>query len=92
MNSKRGKMMRLARPVYESLPYAYVALGWLAMLLSYFNSGNSGGVVAFGLGLFAQIAGLTLYLHRQDCRSLRSQYPCETIEEPQSKFPLSPNS
>jgi hypothetical protein len=79
--------MRLARPVYESLPYAYMGLGWLAMLLSYFDAGNTGGIIAFGLSLVAQIAGLTLFLHRRDCRSLRSQYPCETIEEPQSKLP-----
>ena len=74
--------MRLARPVYESLPYAYVGLGWLAMLVSYFNAATDGGVIAFALSLIAQIAGLTIYLHRQDCRSRRSQYPCETIEEP----------
>ena len=79
--------MALARPVYESLPYAYIGLGWLAMLLSYCNAGNRGGMVAFALSLIAQIAGLTLYLHRQDCRSLRTQYPCEIIEEPSS--PLS---
>ena len=79
--------MRLARPVYESLPYAYIGLGWVAMLLSYFNAGNRGGVIAFALSLFAQIAGLTLYLHRQDCRSLRTQYPCEIIDEPRSKYP-----
>jgi hypothetical protein len=74
--------MRLARPVYESLPFAYVGLGWLAMLVSYANAGTDGGVIAFVLSLIAQIAGLTIYLHRQDCRSRRSQYPCETIEEP----------
>ena len=80
--------MRLARPVYESLPYAYVGLGWLAMLVSYFiagndaNAGTEGSVVAFVLSLIAQIGGLTIYLHRQDCRSRRTQYPCETIEEP----------
>jgi hypothetical protein len=74
--------MRLARPVYESLPYAYVGLGWLAMLVSYVTAGTGGGVIAFVLSLIAQIAGLTIYLHRQDCRSRSSQYPCETIEEP----------
>mgnify|MGYP000861098363 FL=1 len=74
--------MRLASPVYESLPYAYVGLGWTAMVLSYLNSGSSQGTLAFVLGLIAQVAGLTIYLHRQDCRSRRSQYPCERIEEP----------
>lgn len=74
--------MRLARPVYESLPFAYVGLGWLAMLVSYLNAGSDSAAVAFGIGLVAQIAGLTIYLHRQDCRSRRSQYPCERIEEP----------
>ncbi len=74
--------MRLSRPVYESLPFAYVGLGWLAMLVSYLNAGSSTAELAFCIGLIAQVAGLTIYLHRQDCRSLRSQYPCERIEEP----------
>lgn len=74
--------MRLAEPLYESLPYAYVGLGWVALLLSYANAGTAGSVVAFVLGLLAQIAGLTIYLHRQDCRSRRAQYPCERIDEP----------
>ena len=52
------------------------------MVLSYLNSGSSQGTLAFVLGLIAQVAGLTIYLHRQDCRSRRSQYPCERIEEP----------
>jgi lipid-A-disaccharide synthase-like uncharacterized protein len=81
--------MRLARPVYESLPFAYVGLGALALLLSYFNSDNDGGITAFGLGLFAQVAGLALYLHRQDCRSLSREYSREAIGEPQPKLPLS---
>lgn len=74
--------MRLARPVYESLPFAYVGLGWLALLVSYLNAGSVAGALAFCIGLIAQVAGLTIYLHRQDCRSWRSQYPCERIEEP----------
>jgi hypothetical protein len=74
--------MRLSRPVYESLPFAYVGLGWLAMWVSYLNVDSHRAVIAFCIGLVAQVAGLTIYLHRQDCRSLRSQYPCERIEEP----------
>ena len=74
--------MRLARPVYESLPYAYIGLGWVAMLVSYLNAGSLGAGIAFCIGLLAQVAGLTIFLHRQDCRSRRSQYPCESIEEP----------
>lgn len=77
--------MRLSEPVYESLPYAYVGLGWAGLLLSYANAGTTGSVIAFVIGLLAQIAGLTIYLHRQDCRSRRIQYPCERIEGPEGR-------
>jgi len=78
-----GIHMRLSYPVYESLPFAYFGLGWVAMLLSYANAGAISSVVAFVIGLIAQIAGLTIFLHRQDCRSRRIQYPGDHIDEPQ---------
>jgi hypothetical protein len=74
--------MRLARPVYEILPFAYVAIGCVAILVSYFDGAGARAAFAFALGLAAQIAGLTLWLRRQDYRELRRRYSGEAIDRP----------
>ena len=56
--------MRLARPVYESLPYVYMAIGGLAIFLFYINPPGFAGKAAFIIGLFALTAGVTLFLRR----------------------------
>jgi hypothetical protein len=76
--------MRLARPVYESLPLLYVAIGALAFLLAYLDPVGVREVIAFGIGLLAQIAALTVFLRRQDCRALSREYPGEAIDWPSS--------
>jgi hypothetical protein len=72
--------MRLARPVYEGLPYVYVAVGMAAILVSYLDAAGTRSEVAFAIGLISAIAGVTLCLHRHDSRTLRNQYPRETGE------------
>ena len=74
--------MRLARPVYESLPYLYVAIGGLAIFLFYLDPVGISGIVAFVIGIIAETAALTLFLRRQDYRALSREYSGETIELP----------
>jgi hypothetical protein len=74
--------MRIARPVYESLPLIYILIGAAAILLFYINPPGFAGKAAFVIGLFAVTAGLTLFLRRQDCRELSREYSGETIELP----------
>ncbi len=74
--------MRLARPVYESLPYAYMAIGGLAMLLFCIDRVGSRAIVAFAIGVILETAGLTLLLRRQDYRALSREYSGETIDLP----------
>ena len=76
--------MRLARPVYESLPYVYMAIGGLAMILFYVDHMGSRAVVAFAIGVLLETAGLTLLLRRQDYRALSREYSGETIDLPSS--------
>ncbi len=73
--------MRLSRPIYEALPASYLVLGSLGWVISYLDSSSARAVVPFVLGLAAQVGGVTVFLHRRDCRSRRTQYPCESIEE-----------
>ena len=74
--------MRLARPVYESLPIIYAVIGALAILLFYLNPLGLGGKIAFTIGIAALIAALTLFLRRQDYRALSREYTGETIDLP----------
>jgi hypothetical protein len=76
--------MRLARPVYEILPLIYGAIGGLAILLAYFDPAAPRAMVAFGIGLLAQVAALTVFLHRQDYRAQSREYSGENIDLPSS--------
>jgi hypothetical protein len=74
--------MRLARPVYESLPYLYMAMGVLAIFIFYLDPVGARAVAAFAIGLIVATAGLTLLLRRQDYRALSREYSGETIDLP----------
>ena len=79
--------MRLARPVYESLPYVYMAIGGLAIFLFYVDSVGVDSVgpravAAFVIGVVVETAALTLLLRRQDFRELSREYSGETIDFP----------
>jgi hypothetical protein len=74
--------MRLARPLYESLPLIYVVIGALAIFLFYVNPLGFGGKAAFVIGFCALTAALTLFLRRKDYRALSREYTGETIDLP----------
>ena len=74
--------MRLARPVYESLPYAYMAIGGLAIFVFHIDQFGPRAVAAFVIGVVVETAALTLLLRRQDCRELSRDYSGETIDLP----------
>jgi hypothetical protein len=74
--------MRLTRPVYEGLPYVYMAIGGLAIFLFYLDPVGLHAVVAFVIGVFAETAALTLLLRRIDYRALSREYSGETIDLP----------
>ena len=74
--------MRLARPVYESVPLVYAAIGALALWLAYLDPEGARGAIAAVIGVAAEIAALTVFLRRQDYRALSREYPGETIDLP----------
>ena len=76
--------MRLSRPVYESVPLIYFAIGACGFLLASFDPARERSIVAFCIGLIAAIAALTVFLHRHDYRDLSREYTGETIDFPSS--------
>ncbi len=65
---------RLSRPVYESLPWAYLLGGLLALIASYFQTSPTLSVVLGLPGFLALLAGVVIVLRRRSYRKLRAQY------------------
>ncbi len=78
--------MRLARPIYESVPLVYAGIGAVAISIAYLDPEGPRTVLAFSIGLIAETAALTLFLRRQDYRARLREYRGETLEH--SEFNL----
>jgi membrane associated rhomboid family serine protease len=64
-----------SRPVYESLPWAYIICGVAALIASYLLAARGALSLLFGvLGLLCVVGGIVVLLRRRDYRALRSQY------------------
>jgi nitrate reductase gamma subunit len=65
----------LSRPLYEGLPWIYMASGVLALAGSYWLAAHAGVSLIVGLaGLVVLIGGFVVLLRRRDYRELRSHY------------------
>ena len=65
----------LSRPVYEGLPWFYMACGLAALGASYLLAAYGALSHAIGfLGLAALVYGIVVVLRRRDFRALRSEY------------------
>ncbi len=65
---------RLSRPVYESLPWIYIACGIAALVGSYLMPSGVLSLIVGLAGLMAVLAGVVILLRRRDYRALRSEY------------------
>jgi hypothetical protein len=69
--------MRVARPLYESLPYAYMAIGAAAVVASFtWRVADWSGILA-AFGAVAIVGGLVLVLRRRDYRIQKRHYGTE---------------
>jgi len=65
----------LSRPLYEGLPWIYMASGVLTLLGSYWLAAHGALSLIVGLaGLVALVGGFVVLLRRRDYRELRAQY------------------
>ena len=65
---------RFSRPVYEGLPWFYVACGVAALVGSYLLPSGVLGLLIGLVGLLALLGGFVILLRRRDYRQMRSQY------------------
>ena len=73
--------MRLARSLYESLPYVYIAVGVAAVVTSFLWRVPPWSDVMVGFGLVALVSGLVLVLRRRDYRIQKRHYGAELDDE-----------
>jgi hypothetical protein len=65
---------RLARPLYEALPWFYILCGLAALVASYLNPSR---YLSFALGMAgfaATLGGIVVLLRRRDFRKMRADY------------------
>jgi len=72
--------VHLAKPVYESMPYAYAGAGVALMLLSYFDGRGFWSTIAGVAGLLAVVGGAVIFLKRRDYRQNRTHYDYQSLE------------
>ena len=66
--------MRLSRPLYEGLPWVYMACGVAALAGSYLLSSWALSLFLGVLGLAGLLGGSVIALRRRDYRQLRANY------------------
>jgi hypothetical protein len=72
--------MRLARPVYESMPLLYAAIGALALVVAYLDPQGRQTTIAVSIGLLMEVAALTIFLRRQDYRARAREYTGDLLD------------
>ncbi len=66
--------MRLAQPIYESLPALYLLAGVLLLFASYRLHSGVWSVLLLWSGIAALIAGTAVWLRRRDYRTADAEY------------------
>ncbi len=72
--------MWIPRPVYEAIPYAWLAVGAM-MIGAAFWLGHGPRSVLFGGGGLCIVLGLVLWMKRRDYRSTQSNYDPRALDE-----------
>jgi hypothetical protein len=66
--------MRLANPLYESLPALYVLLGGLLLFGSYRLHSGALSMLLLIVGVLGLIGGVAIWLRRRDFRATNVEY------------------
>jgi hypothetical protein len=66
--------MRLAQPLYESLPVIYLLIGAGLLFCSYRLHSGAWSVLLLVVGLIGLVGGVAVWLRRRDFRAAGAQY------------------
>ena len=81
MTHTENRVVRLSKPLYETLPYLYILAGLLAIGGSYLLGRNLWSDVVLVFGMFCVLAGVVVLLKRRDYRANRAEYPGSSFDD-----------
>jgi hypothetical protein len=73
--------MWMPRPIYELLPYAYMALGALLIGIAWFLQMETWPGILLGVGSLSLLAGIVLFLRRKDYRTRQAEYSNRSLDD-----------
>ena len=83
--------LRLSRPVYEGLPWAYVTCGLGALAASYWLNSRAASLVTGLGGIAGVLGGVVVMLRRRDFRDFRTRYGNPPLGDGSPPPPTSPD-
>jgi len=72
--------MWIPRPLYEAVPYLYIAVGAAMLAAAWFMEQLPSGWLLAG-GAAGLVAGLVIWLRRRDYRTQQAEYDAHAIDE-----------
>ena len=66
--------MQFSKPIYESLPWAYLMAGVLLIAISYQLHSGILSVLLLLAGILGLVGGAAIWLRRRDFRATRAEY------------------
>jgi hypothetical protein len=71
--------MWIPRPLYEVIPYVYIAAGVALPVAAFFTEGGPRSLLLAG-GALGLIAGLVLLMRRRDYRASQTEYDSHSLD------------
>jgi len=71
--------MWLSKPLYESLPFYYIAVGLISLLAGLYVNYWHWPLICIVVGLGSLLAGLVVWLKRRDYRASRSRVDFDEV-------------
>jgi len=81
MARMENRTVRLAKPLYETLPFLYMLAGVLAIGASYLLGHSLWADIVLVLGIFCVLGGVVVLLKRRDYRANRAEYPGTSLDD-----------
>jgi hypothetical protein len=81
LRNMNNRTVRLSRPIYESLPFAYILCGVVAIVGSYFLERRLWADLLLIFGVLCAVGGTVIVLKRRDFRASRAQYSGGSLDE-----------
>lgn len=73
--------MWIARPIYELIPYVYMAVGAVLIAAAWFLTIETLPGILAALGSVSLLAGIVLWLRRKDYRTRQAEYNSHSLDD-----------